>query len=255
MSKVTRRELFKITAPTVALSLLGLPLINSASAQKITEIPKKLKIIVVGAHPDDPETGCGGTMARLANEGHDVISAYLTRGEAGIKRISHEEAARIRTNEALEACKILSARPVFFSQIDGSCEITADSYIEMYDFFKTENPDIVFTHWPIDGHRDHRICSILVYDAWIKLAKAFNLYYFEVESGGQTQNFPPSDFVDISAVIDTKHAACNSHVSQDMPRIYREYHEQMEKFRGLQANCKYAEAFIRHEHSPDVLFT
>ena len=250
MKKVSRRNMLKLSAPTVAFSLMGLPLINSAIEQRGIELPKKLKIVVVGAHPDDPETACGGTMALLANEGHDVISAYLTRGEAGIKRKSYEEAAQIRSNEALKACKILKARPVFFSQIDGSCEITADSYTEMYEFFKAENPDLVFTHWPIDGHRDHRICSILVYDAWLKLNKAFNLFYFEVESGGQTQNFPPTDFVDISAVIETKHAACNSHVSQDMPRIYREYHEQMEKFRGLQANCKYAEAFIRHDQNP-----
>ncbi len=253
MSKVSRRNMLKLSASTAVFSLMGLPLINSAAEESRTELPKKLKVVVVGAHPDDPETACGGTMALFAAEGHSVVSAYLTRGEAGIRGKSYEEASHIRTNEALEACKILNARPVFFSQIDGSCEITADSYTEIYDFFKTEKPDIVFTHWPIDGHRDHRICSILVYDAWLKLGKTFKLYYFEVESGGQTQNFSPTDFVDISPVIEKKHAACNAHVSQDMARVYREYHEQMEKFRGLQANCKYAEAFIRHDQNPSGL--
>ncbi len=210
---------------------------------------KKLKIVVVGAHPDDPETGCGGTITLFSEKGHKVVSAYLTRGEAGIKGKSYEEAALIRTSEAQKACKTMNARTVFLNQVDGNCEITNSRYTEMYDFINTEKPDLVFTHWPVDEHRDHRICSILVYDAWLKMKKSFELYYFEVESGGQTQNFAPTDFVDISPVIEKKHAACNCHVSQNMARIYSEFHGHMETFRGLQANCKYAEAFIRHNQS------
>ncbi len=250
MKSVSRRNLLRMAPPTVACSLFGGPMVFSSESK--SELAKSMKIIVVGAHPDDPETGCGGTMALLAKEGHDVVSAYLTRGEAGIRGTSYDDAAKIRTAEAQKACDILNATPKFLGQIDGNCEITKEHYDTIYNFFKKEEPDVIFTHWPIDGHRDHRICSILVYDAWIKLGKKSSLYYFEVESGGQTQNFPPSDFVDISDVIEIKHAACNAHVSQDIPRVYREYHEQMEKFRGLQANCKYAEAFIRHTKSQNT---
>ena len=244
MNNLSRRNVLKLSG-AAALGLTVFP----AEAKENRASERKLKIVVVGAHPDDPETGCGGTMSLLATEGHEVVSAYLTRGEAGIHGKTYEEAARIRTNEALEACKIMKAKAVFLKQIDGSCEITAKRYTEMYDFLKAEKPDLVFTHWPIDQHRDHRICSVLVYDAWLNLKKEFELYYFEVESGGQTQNFPPTNFVDITPVIEMKHAACNCHVSQDMAHVYSEYHEQMEKFRGLQANCKYAEAFIRHNQS------
>ena len=67
----------------------------------------KLKLVVAGGHPDDPESGCGGTMARFAEAGGDVVALYLTRGEAGIPGKSAQEAARIRTREAEEACKIL----------------------------------------------------------------------------------------------------------------------------------------------------
>lgn len=249
MKNITRRNLLKMSGTSIGAAAFGFSAFQAGAGEVGVQPGRKLKIVVVGGHPDDPETGCGGTMALLAAEGHEVVSAYLTKGEAGIQGKSHAEAAQIRTNEAREACKILNARAAFFSQIDGSTEITPDRYTEVHDFLKKENPDVVFTHWPIDRHRDHRICSVLVYDAWLKLNRGFDLYYFEVESGGQTQNFPPTNFVDISSVIEKKHAACYSHVSQDMASVYRDYHEAMEKFRGMQANCKYAEAFIKHNHS------
>lgn len=243
MEKISRRNALKMSG-AAALGMAAFPL-----AAENREPAKKLKIVVVGAHPDDPETGCGGTMILLAQQGHEVVSAYLTRGEAGIQGKTYDEASQIRTNEALEACKMMNAKAVFIGQIDGSCEITAACYQEMYELLKAENPDVVITHWPVDDHRDHRICSALVYDAWKNLDKRFALYFFEVESGGQTQNFAPTNFVDITSVVEQKHAACFAHVSQKMEWVYSEFHEKMEIFRGMQANCKYAEAFIKHDHS------
>ena len=57
-------------------------------------------------------------------EGHEVKLLYLTRGEAGIKGIAHEEVAKTRTKEANEANKILKTKPIFFGQIDGDTVIT-----------------------------------------------------------------------------------------------------------------------------------
>jgi LmbE family N-acetylglucosaminyl deacetylase len=207
---------------------------------------KKLKVVVVGAHPDDPETMCGGTIALFGNAGHEVVSAYLTRGERGIQGISHEEAAKIRTEEAIKANLILKARAEFLGQINGRCEITHITLNEMYEFLKKESPDIVFTHWPIDTHRDHRICSNLVLDAWLQLDRKFNLFYCEVMTGTQSQNFPPTDYVDISSVIKQKHDACYCHKSQKIEEEYPLYHGRMEIFRGMEYNCEYAEAFVRH---------
>jgi len=241
--------MMKITGLTAAGSLIGISAFSNDSA-KSKSSSGKLKIIVAGAHPDDPESGCGGTMALFAAEGHEVVSAYLTRGEGGIVGKSNEEAAKIRTEEALNACKIINARAEFLGQIDGSSEITKDRYTDVYNFFKRENPDIVFTHWPIDTHRDHRICSILVYDAWLKLGKKYALYYFEVESGIQTQNFSPSTYIDIGSVIKQKTAACMAHSSQNPEDWYENIHRKMEKFRGLEFNCEYAEAFVRHNQNP-----
>ena len=73
----------------------------------------------------------------------------------------------------------------------------------------------MFTHWPIDSHRDHRVASYLVYDAWLKGGKKFELYYFEVNMGEQTQTFHPTDYVDITPTEPRKHAACYAHASQN----------------------------------------
>ncbi len=211
---------------------------------------KKLKVVVVGAHPDDPETTCGGTMILLAEQGHEVVSAYLTRGEAGIEGKTYKAAADIRTTEALNACKIMNVKAVFLTQIDGSCEITPARYNEMYDFLDNEKPDLVFTHWPVDTHRDHRICSILVYDVWLRMGKRFALYYVEAMSGVQSQNFNPTNYIDIGASVDRKHQACFAHKSQGIREMYESSHDRMEIFRGMEAGCKYAEAFIHQNQSP-----
>src|SRR5947209_17237103 len=85
---------------------------------------RRLNIVCIGGHPDDPESGCGGTLARYAALGHAVTIVYLTRGERGIAGKSLDEAARIRTGECEAACKIIGAKPLFFGQIDGATEVT-----------------------------------------------------------------------------------------------------------------------------------
>jgi LmbE family N-acetylglucosaminyl deacetylase len=213
-----------------------------------------LKVIVVGGHPDDPESGCGGTMALYADRGHEVIAMYLTRGEAGISGKSHQEAAQIRTAEAQESCAILRARPVFVGQIDGATEITDEWYREIRRALEVEQPDVVFTHWPIDTHRDHRVASLLVYDTWLVMGRSFVLCYYEVLSGSQTQQFSPTHYVDITAVESRKRRACFAHDSQDPAHFYA-HHVEMHRFRGLECGSRCAEAFVRHVASPngDVL--
>ena len=75
-----------------------------------------LKILVIGGHPDDPESCAGGFIARAAAAGHDVSCVYFTSGEAGIEGKSASEASVIRRAEAEKACRILGARPVFLGQ-------------------------------------------------------------------------------------------------------------------------------------------
>lgn len=210
------------------------------------------KIIVFGAHPDDPETACGGTMVLLSQAGHEVVAAYLTRGEAGIPGKSHQEAAAIRTEEALRACDILRVRAAFLGQVDGQCEVNPARYDDIWRFFEREQPDLIFTHWPIDTHRDHRACSTLVYDAWLRMGRSVPLFYFEVMTGQQSHKVLPNDYVDITAVVEQKHRACFVHESQRVSQWYADSHGKMEAFRGLECGCDYAEAFVRHAQSSDV---
>src|SRR2546430_10267833 len=62
----------------------------------------RMTVVCVGGHPDDPESGCGGTLARYAALGHAVMVVYLTRGERGISGKSLDEAATIRSAERSE---------------------------------------------------------------------------------------------------------------------------------------------------------
>ena len=187
-------------------------------------------------------------MARYADLGHEVVALYLTRGEAGIRGKSHEEAARIRTAECHKACEILKARAAFVGQIDGSTEVTPSRYQEVQKILAAEKPDVVFTHWPIDTHRDHRAMSFLVYDAWLRSGRKFALYYFEVMSGSQTQHFHPTDFVDITDTEKRKRASVFAHASQNPAGMYA-HHDRMNRFRGYECGRMYAEAFVRHVQS------
>src|SRR6516225_9260072 len=120
MEPMTRRDVLISSGIVSGAAAIGALPVKAAEETS----PRKLKVIVAGAHPDDPESACGGTMARLADLGHDVAALYLTRGEAGIKGKTHQEAATIRTAEAQKACEILKVRSLFAGQIDGSTEVT-----------------------------------------------------------------------------------------------------------------------------------
>ncbi|MEE1338439.1 MAG: PIG-L family deacetylase [Muribaculaceae bacterium] len=248
---MNRRDMLK----TAGLAVAGATLLGAeAFASENKKQSKYRKALVIGAHPDDPEGNVGGTMLRLRQAGWEVVSVYLTRGEGGIKGKNNDEAAAIRSQEAINACKILDARPVFMTQIDGNTEINKARYAEMKELIANENPDIVFTHWPIDGHPDHRVCSILVFDAWRRLNYNFELFYFETMNGTQTQYFQPTDYVDISAVADQKHEAYYCHESQNTRKSYKGWHCHSEKFRGLEFRCDRAEAFIHMRRNGSDIF-
>src|SRR5438552_16209783 len=159
---------------------------------------RKLKVVCVGGHPDDPESGCAGTLIRYSEAGHSVAIIYLTRGERGISGKSLDEAAKIRSAECEAACKIIGASPVFAGQIDGATELNKAHVDTMTKLLSAENPDVVFTHWPIDTHMDHQVASFLTIRAWMTLRKP-QLYFFEVNTGSQTEGFLPNTCVDITS--------------------------------------------------------
>jgi len=211
---------------------------------------RKLKIVVAGGHPGDPEYGCGGTIGRYTDLGHEVVLLYLNRGEGGINGKSGAEAARIRTAEAINACEILKARAVFATQIDGQSVVDDSHYKEFYEIIAEEQPDILITQWPIDNHADHRAVSSLVYDAWLRLKKSKSsiqplFYYYEVSNGEDTLMFAPNYYVDITDIEPRKRAACFAHASQS-PEMFYSLQDQVSRFRGVESGSKLAEGFIQH---------
>lgn len=220
-------------------------LLVSAAAVAAEGEPRPLNIVCTGGHPDDPESGCGGTLARYAEMGHNVTIVYLTRGEAGIAGSPHERSARIRSAEAIAACKILGAKPVFAGQIDGATVVDRNAEQSFTKLILAESPDTVFTQWPIDTHPDHQAASLLTYRAWLASGRRFDLYYYEVDLGAQTMNFHPTDYVDITPVREKKKSALFAHKSQNGEEIYHRHHEVMENFRGRESHTTAAEAFVR----------
>lgn len=214
----------------------------SADAQE-SATGKYKKALFIGAHPDDNEASVGGTMLKLRQQGCEVVCVDLTHGEAGIEGKTHQEAAAIRTREAQAAARDFDVKLVMMTQIDGNTEVNKARYDEMKAVIAAEKPDVVFTHWPIDSHRDHRACSMLVYDAWRQLDHSFDLYYYETMTGLQTMGFMPDTYVDISDVVDKKYEACQHHVSQNINNSINNWHKPVDTMRGHEFHCKAAEAF------------
>jgi LmbE family N-acetylglucosaminyl deacetylase len=211
---------------------------------------RPMRILVTGGHPGDPEAGCGGTIARYAQHGHQVTCLYLTRGQAGVQGKTPDQAAELRSAEAQSACKILHATALFADQMDGATEVTPARYEEFAKLVVAADPDVVLTQWPVDHHRDHRACALLTFDAWLAAGRKAALYYYEVDLGSDTQNFRPTHYVDVTDLEPLKRQACMCHQSQNPEGFYLKDHVPMLRFRGMESGCHFAEAFIHHDQSP-----
>src|SRR5579859_530966 len=125
MDPISRRGMLGTAGMAGALLAAGLPAARSEAAQGSgSHTGTKLKAIVTGGHPGDPEYGCGGTIARYSDLGHELVLLYLNEGDppdkTGLKGV--------RVGEASRACEILKARPVFAGQIDGRAVVDFEHY-------------------------------------------------------------------------------------------------------------------------------
>jgi LmbE family N-acetylglucosaminyl deacetylase len=246
-TNLTRKTFLQGLGATVALPLFAAV---GPSTEASSSVPRKLRVVVTGGHPGDPEYGCGGTIARFTDQGHEVVLLYLNRGDPA--ESPTRPASGVRGKEAEKACEILRARPVFAGQIDGHAIVDNEHYGQFRRLLEAEKPDAVFTHWPIDNHADHRAMSMLVYDAWLRLGRKFALYYYEVSNGEDTMQYSPTYYVDISQTEARKRLACHAHASQAPDRFYA-LQETVARMRGFESGHKYAEAYIRHIQSPEFV--
>jgi LmbE family N-acetylglucosaminyl deacetylase len=212
-----------------------------AQAGSRTE-PKKLRVVVFGAHPDDPESGCGGLIALLTKAGHEVTVGYLTcyRGD---RKIGKESEAQARRREATLACQVLGAKPHFFDYAHEKLVADHATLETVCTWLKGVSPDIVVTHWPLDTHPNHHVTSSLVWQCYLRQA-SWNLYFFEVMTDRQTLSFQPELYLNIDRVRDLKKQALDCHRSQDPASIWKA-HDAMHRRRGAECGVTYAEAYLQ----------
>jgi len=202
-----------------------------------------MKLLIFGAHPDDPESGCGGLAALAVQAGHDVVFTYATAFRQGREFFGRPE-KDIRTEEALEACKIFGVRGDVWDYPHEGIDVNAHTIARTVSYFAAERPDIVLAHWPVDTHPDHRSVGILAQSAYLSPDTDFTFYFYEVMTGQQSIHFLPTHYVDISAVAEVKHRALLCHKSQDGESVWQD-HELMHRFRGRECGVARAEAYIR----------
>ena len=202
-------------------------------------------MLVVGAHPDDVELGCGGSISAACSTGVRVIAVFLTKGEKSGD-------PETRRKESSNALKLLGVTDVYFGDFpDTEIPSSSKAINFLENFCKKEKIDTVLTHTINDSHQDHRQVGLLSLSAFRSVPRI--LAY---ETPRVTSAFSPTYFVDISDVIDDKWAALKCHLTQNSKR-YLAYESMINlaSFRGNQVNVRAAEGFevIRYlEASPNL---
>jgi LmbE family N-acetylglucosaminyl deacetylase len=217
-------------------------------------------IIVVAAHPDDEVLGCGGTIAKLADEGAAIHVAFLADGvfsRAGDQTMQQEE-LYIRRAAAEKACHILGVKSVFFGDFpDNRMDTIAllDIINVVEKLIAEYQSDTVFTHHAGDVNIDH--CR--THEAVVAACRpqrghpVKTLLCFEVPSStewqlpGSAPVFAPNWFVDISDTLDRKFAALDAYAAElrDWPHPRsRQGVEHLVRWRGATIGVEAAEAFM-----------
>jgi LmbE family N-acetylglucosaminyl deacetylase len=195
-----------------------------------------MNILAIGAHPDDIEYGCGGTLALYAQKGHDVVLFVASDGSRGGSR-------DVRVTEQRDAALALGAREVAWGGFpDAEVPPGRELIASVEAVIRRVRPTMIFVNSPDDTHQDHRNLAQATVSATRYIP---NFLFYEVPS---TQNFAPNCYTNVDKVLDLKLAALEAHRSQvsktnieDLTIL--ELAVSCANFRGIQARVKYAEAF------------
>ncbi|MCL4300590.1 MAG: PIG-L family deacetylase [Anaerolineae bacterium] len=217
-----------------------------------------MRILAVGAHPDDLEILCSGTLACYAAQGHQVIMAHACRGDKGHGEIPHPQVGMVRDLEAKAAAQVIGAEAMSLGFLDGEIYANEEAMVRFVDMIRIAKPDLIITHHPDDYHGDHNAVTKLVLDAsflatvpyYVTTQPAHPLappiYFMDTLAG---IDFSPTEYVDISSTLELKKQAMAQHVSQIT--WLKDHHatdildfiETIARFRGLQCGARYAEGF------------
>ena len=202
------------------LSLFAVTLF-AASAQN----ENKVRIIMIGAHPDDCDQDGGGTAILLAKMGYAVKFVSVTNGDAGHQTMGGKELAKRRYDEAQEAGKRFGVTYDVLDNHDGKLEPSLEVRMQVIRKIREWNADVVIAPRPNDYHPDHRYTGVLVQDAAYMVAVPNiapetpalkkNPVFLYFQDGFQRPNpFRPDIAIDITSVFPQKIHALDAHVSQ-----------------------------------------
>ena len=173
-----------------------------------------IRILALGAHPDDLEIFLGGALFAWRAMGASLALAIATDGAAG-GRQPPEELRRIRRAEATAAAVPLGVAPHFLDFPDGALLPDAEVIAAIRALLAEVRPDLVVTHAPNDYHADHRALSVATSQA---VSFAAPLLWADTLGG---TGFVPTHWLDVTAHFDAKCAAIRAHASQDPERFVK----------------------------------
>jgi LmbE family N-acetylglucosaminyl deacetylase len=192
-----------------------------------------VRVLAVGAHPDDIELGCGGTLLAHRARGDEVALLVMTTGERG------PQDAKSRIREQEDAAALLDAALLWGGFQDGEVDEGRDAVTVVQDAVATIGPDLIYAHTPDDTHQDHRATARAVLSAARRMRQVL-LY----ESPTST-HFSPSIYVNVAPFIDAKMDMLRAHMSQVLKNglVDLEALEAQARYHGFRARLRYAEAF------------
>ncbi|MBI5776753.1 MAG: PIG-L family deacetylase [Nitrospirae bacterium] len=202
-----------------------------------TKQDNRIRVLALGAHPDDIEAGCGGTLIKYALNGHRVFLMVMTAGERGGKGTA-------RRREQDRASKHLHAEKIFWGGYHDTEVPMEQGLIQKIErVVKSVDPHFIFVHYHDDTHQDHRHLAVSTVTA---TRYTRNVLFYE---GPTTQNFSPTVFVDVDPVLDSKIDALKAHQSQVMKTNIEgltivDIIRSSAHFRGIQGRVRNAEGFV-----------
>lgn len=218
-----------------------------------------MRVLAVGAHPDDLELLCGGTVAKMVARGDEVMMLHATDGAGGAMDQAEQASLVARRNqEAKNSAAIAGAQHATTNLPDGGVHDSDEARLAMTRVIAEFAPDLVLTHHPLDYHADHRAVSHLVFSSSFAAANPLlattrghtfgvpALYYFDTLNGS---GITPTEYVDITAFMDTKvdmlrcHESQLSFMQENFDSDLVEHIRIVALYRGLQSETKFAEAF------------
>ncbi len=219
-----------------------------------------MKTLILAPHPDDETLGCGGTMARLAAEGHEVIVGLVTGEGTGPHPLYPSEGFKQVRTEMAAACNVLGAQLIEALNLPTVLLPDLPKHAlnkSIFDLIDRIRPERLFVPFPLDLHGDHREVFHAASIAWrpyLPLGRQIReVYCYEVPSETHLnipyveQAFIPNTFYDISDHIDKKLEAFSCFASQvqdpPMPRSLQALRA-LATYRGSQIGVAAAEAFV-----------